>query len=97
MITQIENARLKFIVLIKSIYMPTTSWRTQGMSINEAILDSTEINRLYHPALDSIAKFWRFKTYSDILFVVDTEIATEPGVGFGVGSVIELLRSKSGN
>ena len=29
---------------------------------------------------------------ADILVVVDTEIATQPGVGFGVGSVIELIR-----
>ena len=32
-------------------------------------------------------------TYVDILIVVDTEISTQPGVGFGIGSVIELIRS----
>jgi hypothetical protein len=63
------------------------------MNANRVILEDFEINRLYEPSLKSIADFWRFRTYVDILFVVDAEIAAEPGVGFGVGSVIEHLRN----
>ncbi|TAJ15055.1 MAG: hypothetical protein EPO68_12570, partial [Planctomycetota bacterium] len=42
--------------------------------------------------LDALHPF-KFHTYVDILIVVDTEIATQPGVGFGIGSVIEMLRA----
>jgi hypothetical protein len=42
--------------------------------------------------LDAIRAF-PFFTYVDILVVVDTDIATQPGVGFGIGSVIELIRA----
>lgn len=46
------------------------------------------------PIKDMILR-WRWKTRVDILIVVDTEIATQPGVGFGIGSVIELIRDTS--
>lgn len=36
---------------------------------------------------------WKLYTKPRILVVVDTEIATDPTVGFGVGRVIELIRS----
>ena len=45
--------------------------------------------RNFADALNRIQIFSRV----DILVVVDTEIATEPGIGFGVGTVIELIRS----
>lgn len=44
------------------------------------------------PLLDVVLP-WKLKTFVDILVVVDTEIATAPGSGFGVGSVIELVRA----
>jgi hypothetical protein len=45
--------------------------------------------------IDMVSEYirpWIFKTYVDILVVVDTEIATQPGAGFGVGHVIDLIR-----
>jgi hypothetical protein len=44
------------------------------------------------PVLDYIRP-WIFKTFVDILVVVDEEIATQPGAGFGIGHVIELIRN----
>jgi len=50
-----------------------------------------------HPRYESILldalRPIRLFSYVDILVVVDTEIATQPGVDFGIGSVIELLRA----
>jgi len=51
-----------------------------------------DIAREYRQPLEDLVIKWKLKTYVDILVVVDTEIATEPGVGFGIGSVIELIR-----
>jgi len=52
-----------------------------------------DVAQVFRASLADLAVNWRFKTYVDILVVVDTEIATEPGVGFGIGSVIELIRA----
>jgi len=51
-----------------------------------------DVSEMYRPALEDLAIRWRFRTRVNILVVVDTEIATQPGVGFGIGSVIELIR-----
>jgi hypothetical protein len=47
----------------------------------------------FQPKLIEWLKPWRFKTYVDILVVVDTEISIDPGYDFGVARVIELIRS----
>lgn len=62
------------------------------MSLPDSVFDDLHLNPLYQRSLFDILKPLPFKTYVDILIVVDTEIATQPGVGFGIGSVIELLR-----
>lgn len=59
----------------------------------EDFRENLDIAQIFKPPLAELAVKWRFKTYVDILVVVDTEIATEPGVGFGIGSVIELIRA----
>lgn len=55
-----------------------------------------ESNHFVHPYFDkSIVKWvkrWKFRTYVDILFVVDPSISTNPASSFGVARVIELLR-----
>lgn len=56
--------------------------------INEILHISDEFRR---PLID-LAIRWKLKTHIGILVVVDTEIATQPGVGFGIGSVIEYIR-----
>lgn len=62
------------------------------MPLPENIFEHQRINPLYERALIDALKPIFFRTYVDILIVVDTEIATQPGIGFGIGSVIELLR-----
>lgn len=49
----------------------------------------------YIDAVSDYIRPWIYKTYVDILFVVDTEIATQPGAGFGVGHIINLIRTSS--
>lgn len=56
------------------------------------LLESLRLNPQYERSLHDVLTKFPLKTYVDILIVVDTEIATLPGVGFGIGSVIELLR-----
>jgi len=51
------------------------------------------IHDAYQPQLIDWLKPWRLKTYVDILVVVDTEISTSAANGFGVASVIELIRN----
>lgn len=62
------------------------------MPLPDNIFEHLRLNPLYERTLLDVFKPFPFRTYVDILIVVDTEIATQPGVGFGVGSVIELLR-----
>lgn len=62
------------------------------MPLPENIFEHQRIHPLYERALIDAFKPIFFRTYVDILIVVDTEIATQPGIGFGIGSVIELLR-----
>jgi hypothetical protein len=45
-----------------------------------------------HHLIDILDRF-RWGTNVKILVVVDTEISTSPGVGFGIQRVIELIRS----
>ncbi len=63
------------------------------MPNSKDFLAHLDINQEFRIPLTDLAERWKFKTYVDILIVVDTEIATEPGVGFGIGSVIELIRA----
>ncbi|MCC5609731.1 hypothetical protein LC612_23880 [Nostoc sp. CHAB 5834] len=63
------------------------------MAISQEILTDLRINPLFENALYEVFKPIKLLTYVDILVVVDTEIATEPGVEFGIGSVIELIRN----
>lgn len=63
------------------------------MSNSEAFSHHADVAHVFGPALEDLAIRWGFKTYVDILVVVDTEIATQPGAGFGIGSVIELIRA----
>ena len=62
------------------------------MPISKEILSSFRINPRYEDIVREAFRPARFLTQVDILVVVDTEIATTPGVGFGIGSVIELIR-----
>lgn len=62
------------------------------MPVNDNLLEHLNIAETFRWPVTDLAIKWKLKTYVDILVVVDTEIATEPGVGFGVGSVIELIR-----
>lgn len=55
------------------------------------LLNQLRINPQIRDVLEQALIPWRFKNRIDILFVVD-DISVQPGVGFGVGSVIELLR-----
>jgi hypothetical protein len=56
-------------------------------------LDHFRLHPRYQDLLLDALRPIRLFTYVDILIVVDTEIDTTPGVGFGIGSVIELLRA----
>lgn len=63
------------------------------MNLQEHQLPVADISLGYmNPVLDYIRP-WIFKTFVDILVVVDEEIATQPGAGFGIGYVIELIRN----
>lgn len=62
------------------------------MSLSDNILGHIRLNPIYEKSLYEVFKPYRFRTNVDILVVVDSEIATQPGVGFGIGSVIEMLR-----
>lgn len=56
-------------------------------------LDAQRINPALADHLRDVLKpVLNLNTVVDILVVVDTAIGTTPGVGFGVGSVIELIR-----
>lgn len=57
------------------------------------LLSKINIADVFRRPLTDLLVEWKFKTWVDILVVVDTEIATEPGVEFGVGSVIQLIRA----
>ena len=61
------------------------------MQLPDTIFENIRINPLYERPLAELLKPFLFKT-ADILIVVDPSIATEPGVDFGIGTVIELLR-----
>ncbi len=57
-------------------------------------LASARINRAFvGPLTEALKPVLALNTIVDILVVVDFNIATVPGEGFGVGSVIELIRA----
>lgn len=53
-----------------------------------------QIAEHYRHPVENMLLHWKLFTKPRILVVVDTEIGTDPAVGFGVGRVIELIRSK---
>lgn len=57
------------------------------------LVDHFQINPEYKQALEAILVRWRLSTRVDILVVVDTNISTAPGVGFGIATVIEHVRN----
>ncbi|RYY24974.1 MAG: hypothetical protein EOP62_15080 [Sphingomonadales bacterium] len=63
--------------------------------IDHHIISELQINPNYLDLLQDQFKRFKLNTNVRILVVVDTEIATVPGVGFGVGSVIELIRASA--
>lgn len=65
------------------------------MKDSDDMISHLELARDYRASIADLVVKWKLKTYIDILVVVDTEIATEPGSGFGVGYVIELIRGTS--
>jgi hypothetical protein len=56
-------------------------------------LKDVMIHPNFQPRIIEWLKPWRLKTYVDILIVVDEEIKTTPSNGFGIASVIELIRN----
>ncbi|QTD56736.1 hypothetical protein [Parasphingorhabdus cellanae] len=56
-------------------------------------LKDVMIHEAFQPQLKEWLKAWRLKTYVDILIVVDGGISISPNGGFGVGAVIDLIRS----
>lgn len=62
------------------------------MPLPDSVFEHLRLNPLYERSLLDIFRPFPFRTHVDILIVVDTKIATQPGIGFGIGSVIELLR-----
>ena len=63
------------------------------MKLSPEDLYRFRLHRRYQDILLEALRPIRLFTYVDILIVVDTEIDTNPGIGFGIGSVIELLRA----
>lgn len=63
------------------------------METSTEFVKNLNIHPEYQSSLAELLQAWEFKTWVDILVVVDTEIATQKGVGFGIGSVIELIRN----
>ncbi len=63
------------------------------MAKAEDFIQTIDVAQEYRRPLADLAIKWKLKTHVDILVVVDTEIATIPGVEFGIGSVIELIRN----
>ncbi|MDJ0611527.1 MAG: hypothetical protein QNJ67_21315 [Kiloniellales bacterium] len=63
------------------------------MPISDEIIRDLGINRYYEGVLKEALTPIRLTTRVDILVVVDTQIDTQPGIGFGIGTVIELIRS----
>jgi len=61
----------------------------------ERFLTDLSVPDLYRSHLTEIIKKIRWGTNVKILVVVDTEISTSLGVGFGIQRVIELIRSTS--
>jgi hypothetical protein len=58
-------------------------------------LKDTPLNPEFKRPLIEALRPWRMKTYVDILIVVDTEISVSPLNGFGIASVIELIRNSA--
>ena len=56
-------------------------------------LKDLHIHEVYQPRLVDWLRPWRWKTYVDILVVVDTEISTAASNSFGVATVIDLIRN----
>ena len=54
-----------------------------------------DVAREYREPLRDLAVFWKFKTWVDLLVVVDTEIGVDPATSFGISSVIDLIRNAS--
>lgn len=71
--------------------------KSQGVNMTESkeLLSHLHVADIYRGLLTDLVVEWKFRTWVDILVVVDTEIATVPGVEFGIGSVIQLIRSTS--
>jgi hypothetical protein len=56
-------------------------------------LRDTLIHQAYQPQLTDWLKPWRIKTHTNILVVVDTEISISSSNGFGISTVIDLIRN----
>ena len=64
------------------------------LSAREFLKDARLNPEFKRPLIDAL-KLWKLNTYVDILVVVDTEISTTPANGFGIASVIELIRNSA--
>lgn len=65
------------------------------MIYDRHLIGELKINPSYLDVLKDFHRPWLRWTVVHILVVVDEQIATAPGAGFGVGSVIELIRNSS--
>lgn len=64
-----------------------------ALNLKEHQLPVADVSPGYMEAVADYVRPWVLKSWVDILVVVDTEIATQPGAGFGIGYVIELIRN----
>jgi hypothetical protein len=62
------------------------------LTSKEFVVD-LNINRNFKPAIAEYLKAWKVKPIVDILIVVENNIAIDPSDGFGITSVIALLRA----